>query len=271
MYTHIPRRPHLENDEFGIRVDTAKKIITPKTVKVFYEVMRDLELRPSTFLPLRGSSVIRGGLTEKMEKPKKHCMHCNALMHSEDKVCPNCGRSPMAGVDTKVCNNCKSVIPLAAKFCSECGAIPEEKKQGNTWLKAKMNTVQENVNIFLSELENGIQRAQQDNQGECNIQKAFSIILFVFGMSLIATGFLLNQYVVLAFGTMFEFLIAWPYKNLTKIKNESIFLSCLVPRIKADVAQCDLLENEKDRRDCYRQGFKKFDSWMGKLERKAFG
>ena len=134
----------------------------------------------------------------------------------------------------------------------------------------RMNIVQENVNKLLSELDSSIKRAEECNRGESNLQKAFSLGLFTVGLSLILAGFFLNQYVILAFGTMFEFLIVWPYNNLSKIKNETLFLSCLVPRIKVNVAQCDLLQNNKDRQDCYKQGFKKFDSWINQIERKAF-
>jgi RNA polymerase subunit RPABC4/transcription elongation factor Spt4 len=54
------------------------------------------------------------------EKPR-YCMHCGSPMSLKAKVCENCGKSPPAGVDTKVCHNCKSVIPVVAKYCSECG------------------------------------------------------------------------------------------------------------------------------------------------------
>ena len=59
------------------------------------------------------------------EKPR-YCMHCGAPMSLKAKVCPNCGRVPPAGVDTKVCHNCESVIPVVAKYCSECGTGQKE-------------------------------------------------------------------------------------------------------------------------------------------------
>jgi RNA polymerase subunit RPABC4/transcription elongation factor Spt4 len=55
------------------------------------------------------------------EKPR-YCMHCGTMMALNAKACQNCGKTPPAGVDTKVCSNCQSVIPVVAKFCSECGA-----------------------------------------------------------------------------------------------------------------------------------------------------
>jgi len=55
------------------------------------------------------------------EKPR-YCMHCGTMMVFSAKACQNCGKTPLAGVDTKNCPNCESVIPAAAKFCSECGA-----------------------------------------------------------------------------------------------------------------------------------------------------
>jgi RNA polymerase subunit RPABC4/transcription elongation factor Spt4 len=57
---------------------------------------------------------------------KRYCMHCGAIMPPKAKACQNCGKSPPAGVDTKVCHNCKSVIPVVAKFCSECGTAQKE-------------------------------------------------------------------------------------------------------------------------------------------------
>jgi ribosomal protein L40E/plastocyanin len=57
---------------------------------------------------------------------KRYCMHCGAIMPSKAKSCQNCGKTPPAGVDTKVCHNCKSVIPIVAKFCSECGSSQKE-------------------------------------------------------------------------------------------------------------------------------------------------
>ena len=57
---------------------------------------------------------------------KRYCMHCGALMVYKAKVCQNCGKTPPAGVDTKVCHNCKAVIPAVAKFCSECASGQKE-------------------------------------------------------------------------------------------------------------------------------------------------
>jgi RNA polymerase subunit RPABC4/transcription elongation factor Spt4/energy-converting hydrogenase Eha subunit A len=52
----------------------------------------------------------------------RYCMNCGTKMEPGAKVCRNCGRAPLAGIDTKNCPNCEAVIPIAAKFCSECGA-----------------------------------------------------------------------------------------------------------------------------------------------------
>jgi ribosomal protein L40E len=65
-------------------------------------------------------------ITLNFVEKKRYCMHCGALMPSKAKCCQNCGKSPPAGVDTKVCHNCKSVIPIVAKFCSECGSSQKE-------------------------------------------------------------------------------------------------------------------------------------------------
>ena len=56
-----------------------------------------------------------------MEK-KRYCMHCGTKMAFVAKRCPECGKSPPAGVDTKACKNCEAVIPVVANFCPECGA-----------------------------------------------------------------------------------------------------------------------------------------------------
>jgi len=65
-----------------------------------------------------GSAVMTLVFTEK----KRYCMHCGAKVHFTAKRCPECDRSPPAGVDTKTCKNCDAVIPVVAKFCGECGA-----------------------------------------------------------------------------------------------------------------------------------------------------
>ena len=56
-----------------------------------------------------------------MEK-QRFCMHCGNKMSFTSKYCPECGKSPPAGVDTKACKNCNAVIPAVANFCAECGA-----------------------------------------------------------------------------------------------------------------------------------------------------
>jgi RNA polymerase subunit RPABC4/transcription elongation factor Spt4 len=61
---------------------------------------------------------IKLNFTEK----RRYCMHCGTMMTVNAKACQNCGKTPPAGVDTKLCPNCESVIPVVAKFCSECGA-----------------------------------------------------------------------------------------------------------------------------------------------------
>ncbi len=53
---------------------------------------------------------------------KRYCMHCGSKMAFVAKRCPECDKSPPAGVDTKTCKNCEAVIPAVAKFCAECGA-----------------------------------------------------------------------------------------------------------------------------------------------------
>jgi len=60
------------------------------------------------------------------KEKKRYCMHCGEVMAYTARVCSKCGRTPPAGVDTKVCRNCSSVIPTVAKFCSECGASQPE-------------------------------------------------------------------------------------------------------------------------------------------------
>jgi RNA polymerase subunit RPABC4/transcription elongation factor Spt4 len=53
---------------------------------------------------------------------KRHCMHCGTMMSFKDRACSNCGKMPPAGADVKACQNCQAVIPVVAKFCSECGS-----------------------------------------------------------------------------------------------------------------------------------------------------
>jgi PKD repeat protein/RNA polymerase subunit RPABC4/transcription elongation factor Spt4 len=61
-------------------------------------------------------------ITLNFVEKNRYCMHCGTQMATKAKACPNCGKMPLAGVDTKSCPNCEAVIPIAAKFCNECGA-----------------------------------------------------------------------------------------------------------------------------------------------------
>jgi len=67
-------------------------------------------------------------ITVTFREKKRYCMNCGTKMPFISKRCPYCGRSPPAGVDTKVCKNCNAVIPVVANFCAECGA--SQPKQG---------------------------------------------------------------------------------------------------------------------------------------------
>jgi ribosomal protein L40E len=61
-------------------------------------------------------------ITLNFVEKKRFCMHCGVLIPFKATRCTKCGRTPPAGLDTKVCKNCSAVIPVVAKFCSECGA-----------------------------------------------------------------------------------------------------------------------------------------------------
>ncbi|MDI9644358.1 MAG: zinc-ribbon domain-containing protein [Candidatus Verstraetearchaeota archaeon] len=58
----------------------------------------------------------------KFVEKKRYCMVCGQRMPLDAKTCPSCGNAPPSGADTKTCPNCGAVIPIVAKFCSECGA-----------------------------------------------------------------------------------------------------------------------------------------------------
>ena len=68
----------------------------------------------------------RADTTVTFVEKQRFCMHCGNKMPFTSKYCPECGKSPPAGVDTRACKNCESVIPAVAKFCAECGANQPE-------------------------------------------------------------------------------------------------------------------------------------------------
>jgi PKD repeat protein/RNA polymerase subunit RPABC4/transcription elongation factor Spt4 len=53
---------------------------------------------------------------------KRYCMHCGTAMRIDTTYCPECGKIPPSGVDTKSCAGCAAVIPQSARFCGKCGA-----------------------------------------------------------------------------------------------------------------------------------------------------
>jgi PKD repeat protein/RNA polymerase subunit RPABC4/transcription elongation factor Spt4 len=71
----------------------------------------------------------RAVITVAFREKKRYCMHCGTKMPFTSKRCPECGKSPPAGVDTKACKNCNAVIPAVAKFCAECGASQPKQEE----------------------------------------------------------------------------------------------------------------------------------------------
>jgi len=119
--------PILASKDTQIQVSAAKGrietpvVVVPKGKDAEHTVIvssREIGAVPITAEAdgLKGVSI-----TVNFLEKKRYCMHCGAIMPSGARACQNCGKSPPAGVDTKVCHNCKSVIPVVAKFCSECG------------------------------------------------------------------------------------------------------------------------------------------------------
>ena len=53
---------------------------------------------------------------------KRYCMHCGTSMRIDAAYCPECGKLPPSGVDTKSCAGCATVIPQPARYCDKCGA-----------------------------------------------------------------------------------------------------------------------------------------------------
>lgn len=52
----------------------------------------------------------------------RYCMHCGKQMAMDASSCPNCGKIPPSGVDTKQCSTCNAVLPQPAVYCDKCGA-----------------------------------------------------------------------------------------------------------------------------------------------------
>jgi PKD repeat protein/ribosomal protein L40E len=70
----------------------------------------------------RTGSVAGEARVQFKELGKRYCMHCGVQMEMEAPSCPNCGRIPPSGVDTKQCSTCNAVLPQPAVFCDKCGA-----------------------------------------------------------------------------------------------------------------------------------------------------
>jgi len=66
---------------------------------------------------------ISGSGTIRFTPPgKRYCMWCGTAKRIDAHYCPECGKMPPSGADTKNCAACVAVIPLAARFCDKCGA-----------------------------------------------------------------------------------------------------------------------------------------------------
>ena len=76
----------------------------------------------TALIKARTGDIAGEGKIQFKEIGKRYCMHCGVSMEMEAPSCPNCGKIPPSGVDTKQCSTCNSVLPLSAKFCDKCGA-----------------------------------------------------------------------------------------------------------------------------------------------------
>lgn len=56
-----------------------------------------------------------------VEPFKTYCMCCGCLKRENEKICPDCGKLPVSGVDTKLCPACDQVLPETAEYCNRCG------------------------------------------------------------------------------------------------------------------------------------------------------
>jgi len=219
----------------AVRSDTAKKLVTSETLSALESLMYTLEL-PSSIAPLpitaeAPSVKKKAGKTRKLKRS-----------HPSDSYFP----APAKPSKTIV----KRLRPLS--------------------FGERFETVKNGVDKIMVELDQAIKKSLKDNEVERNIQRIFSIVLVILGLVLILVGFWLNQFTISVIGTIPEFLIIWPYKNLTKIKDENTFLCSFVPWIKTHLIPCEMLKNEKDIMDCYAKGLKLLDSWMGKLQKSAY-
>ena len=123
--------PALANTEIKL-VTTKGKIETP-VVKIprGKELEKTLLVSPkeagTATLSAKVENLESTNITVTFMEKKRYCMLCGAKVPFTSKRCPECGKSPPAGVDTKACKNCNSVIPVVAKFCAECGASQPEQ------------------------------------------------------------------------------------------------------------------------------------------------
>jgi len=118
--------PALANTE--IKLVTTKGKIEKPLVKIprGKELEKTLLISPkeagTATLSAKVENLESTSITVTFMEKKRYCMHCGTKMAFVAKRCPECGKSPPAGVDTKTCKNCNAVIPVVAKFCAECGA-----------------------------------------------------------------------------------------------------------------------------------------------------
>jgi PKD repeat protein len=123
--------PALANTE--IKLITTKGKIEKPVVKIprGKELEKTLLVSPkeagTATLSAKVENLESTNITVTFMEKKRYCMLCGAKVPFTSKRCPECGKSPPAGVDTKACKNCNSVIPVVAKFCAECGASQPEQ------------------------------------------------------------------------------------------------------------------------------------------------
>ena len=267
-----------------VRSKTAKKLVSKRAADLLSNLIDVLEPPRPTRPPSRqisGPSLIldlfeKHPDTGKGElRQRNQCPECGGanLVHDHETGETICGDCGLVTREEEKASRSRLGVPNSFSVHDKglSTDIDRSKTEYKEYVPSKeqLETVKNGTNEIMTELDKAVKNSLEDNKDEKTVQKVLSIGLFVVGLALVAVGAWQNQLVIVAIGAVPELLIAWPYRNLTKIKDENTFLYSLVPWIKTRLIPCEL-KDKKDMADCYKEGLAMLDKWMGQLQKSAY-